>query len=159
MFMTEKVLIPRLYLDIDGVIIVDESPFEMVQLNAIEKYSPEVVARLGRTGLELVWLSTWGREASYLSESIDPLSKARILPIQPHINGSMAGKAASIIEEQSAAPAPFVWADDMITENLSKELSQAVASPHLMVRPNKAVGLTNKHLLLIEEFAKEHRAK
>jgi hypothetical protein len=36
---------PRIYLDINGVLVVDNSPFELVSLNCIDKYSPEVARR------------------------------------------------------------------------------------------------------------------
>lgn len=150
---------PRLYLDIDGVIISEESPYERVELNAIEKYAPEVVRRLGQTGLELVWLSTWGREASYLSEVIEEMRGNRILEItilKPN-TPSMERKAATLTRDQRSAPAPFVWVDDMITARERKLIPVWVDSPHLLIQPDGRLGLAEDEVVLIEEFAKLHR--
>ncbi len=48
----------RLYLDIDGVLISEESPFGTIN-HFGERHAPEAVRRLGETGMELVWLTTW----------------------------------------------------------------------------------------------------
>ena len=47
---------PRLYLDVDGVIIAKASLFETIRLPYFGgEYAPEVVSRLGATGLASRW--------------------------------------------------------------------------------------------------------
>ena len=141
---------PRLYLDIDGVVLADSSPFETTELNAIERYAPEVASRLGATGLELVWISTWGKEAAYLSERIEAFGGAIILPTQVRDIGT---KRDALIADQERSPSPFVWVDDMINNSIRKYVSKRVKTPHLLVSPNTATGLTASELEDIEGFA------
>jgi hypothetical protein len=150
----------NLYLDIDGVLIIDtdESPFERVELNAIEKYAPEVATRLGQTGMNIVWVSTWGRQASHLSERIEAFREARILPLLPReVNpNKTTRKMLTIIGEQEVAPTPFAWVDDDITEDERRTIDRRISVPKLLIKPDKRVGLTDEHLQQIEVFAEEH---
>ncbi len=149
---------PRLYLDIDGVIVTDNSPFEMVSLNPIEKYAPEVVARLGNTGMELVWLSSWENEATYLSENIDVLSGGRVLNLATLQDSSsdITRKRCALVADQETSPSPFVWADDTITRGTRKKVAEYLKGPKLFVQPDKRIGLTQAEIVRIEHFAKRY---
>ena len=147
---------PRLYLDIDGVIISNNSPFETVNLNRFEAYAPEVVERLGRTGLELVWLSSWESEAHHISESIDALRKATVLPAGI-LDAPIRAKREALIADQKRAPSAFVWVDDMITYRTRMVVESRLRVPHLLISPNKERGLNDSELLRIEAFARHHQ--
>lgn len=146
---------PTLYLDIDGVAIANNPPFPTVQLNFLERYSPEVVDRLGNTGLKIVWLSTWGREATYLSDSIDSLREAIVLPAQ--INDTkITTKRNALLDDQVRLPSPFVWVDDMITQWTRRVVEQRLRVPKLLIQPQTETGLTDAELKRIEGFARRY---
>lgn len=147
---------PRLYLDIDGVILADNSPFETVSLNQREAYAPEVVERLGSTGLELVWLSTWEGQASRLSESIDALREATVLPARIH-DARITTKRDALIADQESEPSAFVWVDDMITDWARRVVAKRLCVPKLLIKPNKETGLNDLELKRIEAFAHQHQ--
>lgn len=146
----------RLYLDIDGVIIADNSPFETISLNPLESYAPEVVERLGNTGLELVLLSTWGKRASYLTERIEPLSAASIDPTYLP-NTQIIHKRDALIADQLKSPAPFVWVDDMITDWARRIVAKKLSVPKLLIKPDEETGLNDSELKRIEAFAYQHQ--
>ena len=106
---------PRLYLDIDGVIISENSAFNTVDLNPIEKYAPEVLTRLGNTGMNLVWLSTWEeKETTRLSSQLNILSNYRRLdPVRSQAElSSITRKMLALIRDNQGELAPIVWVDD-----------------------------------------------
>lgn len=147
---------PRLYLDVDGVIIADKSPFETTPLNHIESYAPEVVRRLGNTGLELVWLTTWENEALLLAEQMGYLTNGRVLRLGFLGATAIDNKANSLLNDQFHSPAPFVWVDDRLNNDIQTVVSAKVRVPHLFIRPNYQTGLEESHLVQIETFASEH---
>lgn len=151
---------PKLYLDIDGVIITDDSLFERVPLNAIESYAPEVVNRLGSTGLKLAWLTTWGPEESLrLSEKVPAFKDGRSLELKPKpFARGIELKLTALIKDQISEPAPFVWVDDMITPRIEQQVSAQVRVPHLIVVPDCQFGLKDLDLRRIEAFAATHAA-
>lgn len=150
---------PRMYLDIDGVLIADESPFEQAQVSPMDHYAPEVTTRLGKTGLQLVWLSTWEEEASYLSANIDDLREGRILRLARPMSkaSSITRKMLALIEDQEMDPAPFVWVDDAISARERNIVLRTLTVPLLILQPDTKIGLTENELTHIEDFARQYQ--
>jgi hypothetical protein len=153
----------RLYLDIDGVIIADEPPFEEIAhiFWPKENYSPEVVHRLGHTGLELVLLTTRARTTrelrfSGLTDEINGLGNGRV-PLwvggYGELGDDIGWKVATLIADQRSSPAPFVWADDFITEEARRTVSEYLDVPQLIIAPDSKTGLNETELCQIEDFA------
>lgn len=150
---------PRLYLDIDGVIIAKNSPFATVDLNPIEKYAPEVIIRLGNIGMNLVWLSTWEeKETSHLSKQLELLINHHRLdsvPSQAELSG-ITRKMLALINDNQGKLTPIVWVDDEITPEVIHQVSEKHQGPKLLISPNKQIGLSEIELNRIEDFAKEY---
>jgi len=149
---------PRLYLDVDGVIIAEASPFETVRLRQLgEAYAPEVISRLGNTCLELVWLTTWGEEALELAQSINGLREGRVLRLDQHERSSqITRKMRALFADQGTTPGPFVWIDDLITPQARNIVNRRLSVPSLMVQTDGQTGLNEDQLVSIEQFAKTH---
>jgi len=147
---------PTLYLDVDGVILpFDRSPFEIKTLNGLYSYAPEVVRRIGSTCLELVWCTSWGkRELAELVDEIDALRNGRQLELPGANTPWIARKLDAAISDQEIAPTPFVWADDDITSRERDEIERLFADrPHLLVQPDRRLGVDEVQLRSIEDFA------
>lgn len=149
---------PRLYLDVDGVIIAKASPFEAVRLPYFGgEYAPEVVSRLGATCLDLVWLTTQENEALELADRIDGLRDGRVLKLDNRQAGSqIARKLRALIGDQANSPSPFVWVDDLITPKARRVVTQQLSVPNLIVQTAGKTGLNEPQLVSIEQFARTH---
>lgn len=169
--MPEHLVRPRLYLDIDGVLIASppaQPAFETKKLNRVDRYSPEVTGRLGALAakrLELVFLSDWDHEAAGLIEAIDDFAGARILPLAPldpditAETSTITRKAFALLDEQEQSPTPFIWGDNDINQNIRDLLAERLVTPQLpwlLICPNKHVGVNEQELSQIEAFAKLH---
>ena len=152
---------PKLYLDIDGVIITDYSPFEQEPLNNIENYAPEVARRLGSTGLELVWLSSWDNGSMSCTERVEAFRKGRSLEPATNSHGhiNISQKLRALIVDQIKDPSPFVWVDDEITLAAKREIDASLKVPSLLIAPERSIGLNERELWQIEDFARIHNSK
>lgn len=119
--MTKKV---RLYLDVDGVINAAMPPWKgpsegraVAEGHAYKiRWAPAMVAELAALGVDLVWATTWRKDAAF---SIAPLigwgEDARHLSPPFDLTWpSIDWKAAAVAEDQKGDPSPFIWADDEI---------------------------------------------
>lgn len=156
MIQTKALAQPRLYLDIDGVVIAEASPFNTVDSYG-EKHAPEVVRRLGEAGLDLAWLSTWEDEALKIPGRIDGLRGGRVLKLGPFGPSHIMRKAQSLIIDQVESPSPFVWVDDHITSVIQESLSALFKVPQLLIKPDGQSGINENQLAAIEEFARLHK--
>ena len=149
---------PRLYLDVDGVIIAKASSFETVRLPYFGgEYAPEVVSRLGATCLDLVWLTTQENEALELAERIDGLRDGRVLKLDHRQGGSqIARKLRALISDQANSPSSFVWVDDLITPKARRVVAERLRVPKLVVQTDGKTGLNEPQLVSIEQFARAH---
>ena len=151
---------PRLYLDIDGVLLADNPRLRSGSKEYDgTRYAPEVLRRLGNTSLELVWLTTWGAdEVSQLTTDLDVLHGGRQLKRGPGSDW----KLSAVITDQTESPSPFVWADDRISPEdvlileakLGRQNNQA---NHLLISPDEHCGITKSHLAHIEAFARAYQ--
>lgn len=151
-----KAVRPRLYLDIDGVILAEASPFETVSLGELgEAYAPEVLSRLGNTCLELVWLTTWEHQALELSESMNGLGGGRVLRLEEYENNHQTTpKMCALFSDQANSPSPFVWVDDLITPAAYGAVTRRLSVPKLIIQTDGKTGLNETQLLSIEQFAR-----
>lgn len=151
---------PRLYLDVDRVIIVEDSPFETVRLpSSDEEYAPEVIRRLGNTCLDLVWLTTRENQALELADSLDGLRGGRVLLLD-HREAStqISLKMSALFGDQASSPSPFVWVDDKITPTERGIVSKYLNVPKLIIQPEGKAGINEAQLANIEQFARAHAA-
>ena len=156
----------KLYLDVDGVILpflksdTSSMPFEMKQANGIECYSPDVVARLGKTSLTLVWCTTWNKlELEVLTDNMGALQGGHQLYLPETSNhiSRISQKLNAIIADQADNSSPFVWAEDDITATLLRRSARIFRNtPHLIVQPDRTLGINESQLLAIEKFASLH---
>lgn len=174
-----EMLPPRLYLDVDRVIIVEDSPFEMAVLgNSGEAYAPEVIRRLGNTCLDLVWLTTRENQALELADSLGGLRGGRVLMLaNPEASAQIALpggrvlkrnrheastqislKMSALLGDQVRSPSPFVWVDDKITPTQRGIVSRYLSVPKLIIQPEGKAGINEAQLASIEAFARTHAA-
>jgi hypothetical protein len=142
---------PRLYLDIDGVILAKQPKFKDAEDYDFARYSPEVARRIGQTGLELVWLTTWGeRDIEKFTDDIDELKGGRYLhrPI-----GLKKWKIIALESDQLNSPSPFVWIEDQMDPEDVNRIKGEFYQDHLLISPDPSKGLSNKALKRIELFA------
>ena len=149
---------PRLYLDVDGVIIAEASPFETASLLYLsEKYAPEIIRRLGNTCMDLVWLTTRENQAIELAESVDGLRGGRVLSLDRSSRSSpVTWKLRALLSDQAGSPSPFVWVDDHITPEARREVAERLSVPKLVVQTDGNTGLNEPQLASIEQFAKTY---
>ena len=156
--MTSNVIKPKLYLDVDGVLLpFGSSTFVMEELNGLESYAPEVVRRLGETSLEIIWCTTW--EEASLKILVNKIGDTALLKArQLSLGGKgIKGKLEAVKRDQQTNPGPFVWVDDYLTDQEHKFIdSTFVHTAHLLVNPNKEHGINEEELRKIEEFAKSY---
>jgi hypothetical protein len=154
---------PRLYLDVDGVILpsgkfeTTKFPFEMECVNDIIYFPPEVITRLGATGCDLVWCTSW--KESELDNELTPhfteLNNGRT--IRPEGITRVDNKFKAIMKDQIESPSPFIWVDDRITDKLRNKVATRFAvTKHQIVIPNKTIGLSLADLEQIEAFAEQY---
>jgi hypothetical protein len=162
-----EVIKPKLYLDMDGVILPfirssTKLPFEMKQANGLEYYSPEVVRRSGKTCLSLVWCTTWeSQELQELTDSMEALrgGSQLALPGLPDSATRISQKLDIIAADQTTNSSPFVWADDSITEvELRRTVDLFRDRPHLIIKPDSTRGLNEAQLSSIEDFARRYES-
>ncbi|MEC5149922.1 HAD domain-containing protein [Cryobacterium sp. GrIS_2_6] len=159
----------RLYLDVDGVVnatnarlIWGDEESASVTLHSVvgpDKvftvvWAPALIAALDDLradfDLDLVWLSTWNEGHSVLTGLVPAfggLERGRILPYHPEekVHGEASGwwKARSILDDQAAAPAPFIWIDDVEIElHGYRMLNAPTGMSVLMIPTNTMAGLT-----------------
>ena len=171
-----------LYLDVDGVInpwgapSTDWSDWERHEVrNRWGRFhlelSRELCAALVATGLEIRWLTTWGRMAN---EQVSPLvGWPTDMPVACEVEGCGAGHVAGrglhvsdawFKLEHIAAVAthpshpPFAWVDDELSDhhrgNAVMDRLANLQTPRMMtVAPVTATGLTRYGVEAIQRFA------
>jgi hypothetical protein len=116
-------------------------------------FAPDLVARLTALPVERIWCSTWEREVDDFG-----LSKDLGWPGQPFLRLPAAirpwNKLVAVREYLSSQQdRPFVWVDDdprMVSSGM--RWARTVQTPHLLIRPEKKVGLTPRHLVRIARW-------
>ncbi|SEB44006.1 hypothetical protein SAMN04489806_0626 [Paramicrobacterium humi] len=166
----------RLYLDVDGAINADEPPFSSVKSTRVQidygggmmsrlplTWAPEVVDQLDalRTefALELVWLSTWNEmhaSMTRLAPALGGLFGGRAIMDADAVSmdrGRGWWKAQSIILDQEASPAPFVWIDDEAVMAHGSLVAEATAgTPSLRLTTVYEHGIERLHLAQMRSF-------
>lgn len=162
----------RLYLDVDGVVLTRGKYFDDVEKEVYSDchVSPLVCQRLGKCGLELVWLTTWEdsiQTAIQTSRALKPLTGGRVLrrnhdEIFDHHGLAITWKIEALVRDQLASPTPFVWVDDQITGEHIKRVLASLQRPQdgfeeLFISPSTDNGLVEGELKMIEGFVKSRR--
>lgn len=166
----------RLYLDVDGAINADEPPFASVKSTRVQieygggmmsrlplTWAPEVVEQLDQMreefDIELVWLSTWNEmhaSMTRLAPALDGLYGGRaIMDIDAVSRDSGRGwwKAQSIILDQEASSAPYIWIDDEAVMAHGGMVKEATAStPSLTLTTVFEHGIERLHLAQMRSF-------
>ena len=148
----------RLYLDIDGVVYpikslgdsygIDESDVDM--LHSHEWWRKSIVKRLGSMGVEVVMASSWGTMflGSVMYSPKEIIGSTRAL----HIDNKTP-KAEAVKQDLIERPAPFIWIDDDLTQDMIDQVKAAVPDlPSLYVKTHSDQGLTIQELDAIEEL-------
>ncbi|MHB1526527.1 MAG: HAD domain-containing protein [Candidatus Dormibacteria bacterium] len=156
---------PLLFLDVDGVI----SPVAGAHMGPLPTcwptwqrapsihmpvfFAPDLVARLTALPVERIWCSTWEKEVDTFGLSKDlgwagqPYLKLPA-PVRPW------DKLVAVQEYLRSQPdRPFVWVDDdprMVSSGM--RWGRTIQTPHLLIRPEKKVGLTPRHIERMERW-------
>lgn len=159
----------RLYLDADGVVLTRGKHYDSVEKEVYSDchVSPLVCQRLGRSGLELVWLTTWEDSiltAVQTSRALKHLEGGRVLrrdydELFDHHGLAIAWKIEALVRDQLASPTSFVWVDDQITGEHIKRVLTGLQRPQeglreLFISPSTEIGLVGSDLEMIEDFVK-----
>ena len=116
-------------------------------------FAPDLVARVTALPVERIWCSTWEKEVDTYGLSKDlGWAGQPYLPLPAPVRPW--NKRVAIQEYLRSQPdRPFVWVDDdprMVSSGM--RWARKIAQPHLLVRPEKKVGLTPRHLVRIERW-------
>ncbi len=160
--------LPLLFLDVDGVVSpvagAHMGPLPTCwpewrrapSLNMPVFFAPDLVARLTALPVERVWCSTWekGVETYGLSKDLGWAGQPYLklpAPIHPW------DKLVAVQEYLRSQPdRPFIWVDDdprMASSGM--RWARTIQQPHLLIRPEKKVGLTPHHVARIERWLNE----
>lgn len=161
---SETLATPRIYLDIDGVLLADSPEFPVTREFDLTRVAPEALARLDALPAEVVWLSTWtAREINWIPEELGLLTGKRNLerPRRPRHPGVPSHwKLLALIHDQSESPSPFIWIDDQITLQDSLQIGAELKTPHLIINPHKETGIVPGHLTyFIEPFVRRNQPR
>lgn len=124
------------------------------QEEIIRKFSDEIIG--GDT--LFVWLTTWNYEAVSTVEPLTGLISHDVLEYRMrfHELKTQRRKYLLLKEHQKINPSPFIWIDDVATRSY-RESDWEDSHPHLIIRPSSTFGITEKELMQITEFMKQHR--
>lgn len=159
--------LPLLFLDVDGVLspVAGEhmGPLPTCwpewrrapSLNMPVYFAPDLVARLTALAVERIWCSTWEREVEDFGLSKD-LGWAGQQHLRLPGRRQPWNKLVAIREYLLPQPArPFIWVDDdnrLVSSGM--RWARTIQQPHLLIRPEKKVGLTPRHVERIEKWVR-----
>ncbi|HUY23726.1 MAG TPA: HAD domain-containing protein [Candidatus Saccharimonadales bacterium] len=156
---------PLLILDVDGVI----SPIAGAHMGPLPDtwsewrrapsirmpvyFAPHMVLHLTSLPVERIWCSTWEKEVDEFGLSND-LGWAGQPFLRLPAPSRPWNKLVAVREHLSSQPdRPFVWVDDdprMVSSGM--RWARTIQTPHLLVHPEKKVGLTPHHVGRIERW-------
>ncbi len=114
-------------------------------------FAPDLVARLTALAVERIWCSTWEKEVDTygLSKDLGWAGQPYLrlpAPVRPW------DKLVAVQEYLRSQPdRSFIWVDDdprMVSSGM--RWARTIQQPHLLIRPEKKVGLTPRDLDRIE---------
>ena len=160
---------PVIYLDFDGVLFPFDNPaacekpqFEVLRINLVSGYMPEVVERLVHLDVETVWCTSRSqREMNELTVAMQSLRGIRSLLPHPAPNKSrMQSKLDVIVRDQLYKPRPFAWVDDQINGAIGRAVELELSNtPHILIQPKRTVGIDEHALRDLENFKNEHSVR
>ena len=160
--------LPLLFLDVDGVVspVAGEhmGPLPTCwptwqrapSINMPVYFAPDLVARLTALPVERIWCSTWEKEVDTFG-----LSKDLGWAGQPYLRLPAPyrpwDKMVAVREYLADQPnRPFIWVDDdPRMKSSGMRWARTITQPHLLIRPEKKVGLTPRHVARIERWLKK----
>lgn len=155
--------LPKLYLDVDGVINPYLAPGDRPDTwpdfregyagRRAAVWSPTMLASIGRLPVEFVWSTTWGSSAEEaFGTHLGADRIRRVLDLHDVGLGSAGPKPTAIAKDLAAGPAPFIWIDDdAITVAATSQLAR-LGHPMLTIAPDRSIGLEPIHLDQMEAF-------
>jgi len=155
-----------LILDTDGVLLpyapIESArlPFVVTRLMGVEHYATEVVSRLGKLSVNLVWLTTaHPSDVLFMTDRMNDLKDGHHLGL-PRLSlwrPRITQKLNALILYEATPARPFVWVDDEIAEiEIAKVDEKFVDTPHLVIVPDRNIGLDEQQLSSIEQFVANH---
>ena len=157
--------LPLLFLDVDGVI----SPVAGEHMGPLPTcwptwvrspsihmpvfFAPNLVARLTALPVERIWCSTWEKEVDTfgLSKDLGWAGQQYLrLPDQRQPWSKLVAIREYLLPQVAR---PFIWVDDdnrLVSSGM--RWARTIQQPHLLIRPEKKVGLTPLHVARIEKW-------
>lgn len=166
----EKLALPVIFLDVDGV--VNACPWDRAHPKSFDDWrsvrtgnfpilhSLQMGARLAALDAEIHWLTTWEHDAN---KYIAPLFGWEPHPVIEWVAYDKAktwGKSVAAEKFVAEHQRPFIWIDDDLKDALASgevEWVKDCTVSHLLISPNPGMGITPKQLDAMERFLAELR--
>lgn len=160
--------VPTLYCDVDGVInIYKKRPHDSMSANIVRRlphfaktlrvpvkitWREDIIERLAKLPVNLVWLTTWNWEAVEKIEPLTGLKSSDVLFYKMKLSEvyNQRHKYALLKNHQKTHPSPFVWVDDVAPRFYNK--NDWLDLNHLIIKPTRGEGLTSADMDKIENF-------
>lgn len=114
----------------------------------------------GRPGVEVAWLTSWASndaELDWLTNG-SPLRGRLTGALVPWAdwprNGWRSRSFLAYVEQ--ARPNAVIWADDRAASGTARRIETRFGIPHLILRPQLHVGLTDEHVRRVRDFLDAH---
>lgn len=165
---SKESVLPRLYLDVDGVVLAEAPRFKEVGAYKNIPYAKEVVRRLGSLSAEGVWLTTMIPQLPDLTENLGLTCMQRWLP-RPHEfdfdeddqdenTYHASWKYHALAQDQESSASPFIWIDDRLTPAIVTAAAERFTDrAYLIIKTYNRAGLTREHLQRIENFCQQQQ--
>ena len=158
-----------LYQDIDGALAFvadgENPPFKTVKLYRDVVCAPEVVLRLGETGLDVIIVSTRPEfdSTSLLKQMRAPFGDKVLELIVVETNPNeirsrrIHEKVEAIKQDQASVRRPFAWVDDELSPAVRAEIDATHGNtPHILVQTDSQTGYSRADLAIVEDFARTY---
>jgi hypothetical protein len=162
---------PNLYCDVDGVINIAARKMILGMKSQIiyrklpsigQNFAPvplrirwqdEIALNLAALSVNFYWLTTWNHQAVSILEPLTGIKSVGVLPYNINLREihNQKTKYDILKQHQENSITPFIWIDDVATQHYQKHHFPE-DQPHLIIRTNKRFGITNDHMLQINEF-------
>jgi hypothetical protein len=165
---SKESILPRLYLDVDGVVLANAPRFKEIGAYKNIPYAKEAARRLGGLSVEGVWLTTMIPQLPDLTENLGLTCMRRWLPRPPEFDFDeddqdentyhASWKYHALIRDQENSASPFIWIDDRLTPSIVTAAAERFTDrPYLIIKTDNQVGLRREHLQRVEDFCQQQQ--